>query len=109
MGAKLHEFSNRILDINLINRMFRYSAIKNIVNIAPEYSTLKPETNSDSPSEKSNGVRLVSASETVNQIIDIGIASCQFIISWGFTQKVVRSRVLVIIAKRIKVRIIGIS
>lgn len=34
-----------------------------------EYSTLKPETNSDSPSAKSKGARLVSAkAETKNMI-----------------------------------------
>lgn len=109
MGAKLHEFSKRILDITLMNRIFKYSAIKNTANIVPEYSTLKPETNSDSPSEKSNGVRLVSANETVNQISDIGIDSCQFMVGWVPLQKVVKSRVVLIIAKKIKVRIIGIS
>jgi len=30
------------------------------------YSTLNPETSSDSPSAKSNGVRLVSANEIIN-------------------------------------------
>jgi len=33
----------------------------------PPYSTLKPETSSDSPSEKSKGVRLLSARQTKNQ------------------------------------------
>jgi len=32
-------------------------------NPPAEYSTLNPETNSDSPSAKSNGVRLVSAKQ----------------------------------------------
>ena len=32
-----------------------------------EYSVLKPETNSDSPSAKSKGVRLVSARVVINQ------------------------------------------
>lgn len=31
------------------------------------YSILKPDTSSDSPSEKSNGVRLVSATDIINQ------------------------------------------
>ena len=109
MGAKLCKFSKRILDISLMNKIFRYSAIKNTANIILEYSILKPETNSDSPSEKSNGVRLVSANETVNQITDIGMASCKFIIGWVFLQKVVKSKVVSTIAKKIKVRIIGIS
>ena len=38
-----------------------YSLINIIANKTLEYSTLNPETSSDSPSEKSKGVRLVSA------------------------------------------------
>lgn len=41
--------------------MFAYSAKKKRANGPPAYSTLKPETNSDSPSVKSNGARFVSA------------------------------------------------
>jgi len=37
------------------------------------YSILKPETNSDSPSAKSKGVRLVSATQEISQIPIIGI------------------------------------
>jgi hypothetical protein len=44
-----------------------YSKIKIKEKTPPEYSTLKPETNSDSPSEKSKGVRLLSAMHTNNQ------------------------------------------
>ena len=33
---------------------------------------LNPDTNSDSPSEKSNGVRLLSATSIINHIIIIG-------------------------------------
>ena len=33
---------------------------------------MNPETNSDSPSAKSNGVRLVSATQEINQIPTIG-------------------------------------
>lgn len=36
------------------------------------YSVLNPETNSDSPSEKSNGERLVSASTQANKIKNNG-------------------------------------
>lgn len=36
------------------------------------YSILKPDTSSDSPSAKSNGVRLVSAKHEINQIPTIG-------------------------------------
>ena len=38
-----------------------YSAMKNRANGPAAYSTLKPETNSDSPSVKSKGARFVSA------------------------------------------------
>lgn len=41
--------------------MFTYSAIKIKANNELLYSILNPETNSDSPSVKSNGVRWVSA------------------------------------------------
>lgn len=44
-----------------MSRMLAYSAKKNRAKGPPAYSTLKPETNSDSPSVKSKGARLVSA------------------------------------------------
>lgn len=44
-----------------------YSAIKIRANVPLLYSILNPETNSDSPSAKSKGVRLVSARVVVNQ------------------------------------------
>lgn len=44
-----------------INKMFAYSARKNMAKGPPAYSTLKPETSSDSPSVRSKGARLVSA------------------------------------------------
>lgn len=49
--------------------MFAYSARKNRANGPPAYSTLNPETSSDSPSVRSNGARLVSASVEINHII----------------------------------------
>jgi len=52
--------------------MLAYSAIKISANIILPYSILKPETNSDSPSAKSKGVRLVSAIQEINQIPIIG-------------------------------------
>lgn len=64
---------NRIAVSNLISRMFVYSAMKIRANILLLYSVLNPDTSSDSPSAKSNGVRLVSARFVVNQIIIIGI------------------------------------
>jgi len=44
-----------------IRRILAYSAKKNSANGPPAYSTLKPETNSDSPSVRSKGARFVSA------------------------------------------------
>lgn len=48
--------------------IFMYSDIKINANEAPAYSVLNPDTSSLSPSVKSKGVRLVSASKQVNQI-----------------------------------------
>lgn len=55
-----------------IMMMFVYSAMKNKANGPAAYSTLKPDTNSDSPSRRSKGVRFVSASVEVNHIIARG-------------------------------------
>lgn len=54
--------------------MFAYSAMKNRANGPAAYSTLKPDTNSDSPSVRSNGARFVSASVEINHIIASGHA-----------------------------------
>lgn len=53
---------------SLITIMLAYSAIKIKANLPALYSTLNPETSSDSPSAKSKGVRFVSAKIEVNQI-----------------------------------------
>ena len=63
---------NSVTVSNLINRILVYSAIKINANIPALYSTLNPDTNSDSPSAKSNGVRLVSAKFVINHIINSG-------------------------------------
>lgn len=57
---------------SLITRILAYSAIKIKANGPALYSVLKPDTSSDSPSAKSNGVRLVSAKVVVNQVIARG-------------------------------------
>lgn len=60
----------RIVDvIILVNKMFIYSAMKIRANVLLLYSVLNPDTSSDSPSAKSNGVRFVSASDEINHII----------------------------------------
>jgi hypothetical protein len=57
--------------IKLIAIILVYSAIKIKANNPLLYSTLKPETSSDSPSAKSNGVRFVSAKLVINHRIAI--------------------------------------
>lgn len=52
--------------------MFAYSAIKIKAKVALLYSVLNPETSSDSPSAKSNGVRFVSARFVINHKINMG-------------------------------------
>ena len=55
-----------------IMMMFMYSAMKNRAKGPAAYSTLNPETNSDSPSVRSNGARFVSAKVEINHIIANG-------------------------------------
>lgn len=52
--------------------MLAYSAKKNSANGPAAYSTLKPETSSDSPSVRSKGARLVSARVEMYHIIANG-------------------------------------
>lgn len=62
----------KTIDNRLIIKILAYSAIKIKANIPLLYSTLNPDTNSDSPSAKSNGVRLVSARFVINHMIARG-------------------------------------
>lgn len=66
---------NRITNSPLINSILPYSARKKSANIPALYSVLNPDTSSDSPSAKSNGVRPVSAKAVINQIIAKGGAN----------------------------------
>ena len=59
-------------EIVFIIRILAYSARKNKANGPPAYSTLKPDTSSDSPSVKSNGARFVSARVEIYHIIARG-------------------------------------
>ena len=52
-----------------IKRILIYSANMTNANPPPPYSVLYPETNSDSPSARSNGVRLVSAKQDTKNMI----------------------------------------
>lgn len=58
--------------INPMKIILAYSAIKIKANPKLPYSILNPDTNSDSPSAKSKGVRLVSARQEINHIPTIG-------------------------------------
>jgi hypothetical protein len=70
IGETHHQLENPINN-NILNtlkaKILAYSAIKINANNPEEYSILKPETNSDSPSAKSNGARLVSANKVTTQ------------------------------------------
>jgi len=63
----------KTLITTLNSKILAYSAIKINANPTLPYSILNPETSSDSPSAKSNGVRFVSAKEEIKNIITIGI------------------------------------
>lgn len=63
---------NNVANTKLKKKMLAYSAIKINANPNLPYSTLNPDTSSDSPSAKSKGVRLVSATQETSQIITIG-------------------------------------
>ena len=62
-------FKNRIVVSAFISIMFAYSAKKKRANGPAAYSTLNPDTSSDSPSVRSKGARFVSASVEMNHII----------------------------------------
>lgn len=51
-----------------MNKILAYSAKNSIAKPPPPYSILNPDTNSDSPSAKSKGARLVSARLEVNHV-----------------------------------------
>lgn len=83
--------------------MLAYSAIKIKVKEPPLYSVLKPETNSDSPSEKSNGVRLVSANLDTNHKKHNGKNTKQPQHQWEFFSKTNKSKELFIQIKLNKI------
>ena len=62
-------FCMKRIDVSTdIIMMFKYSDMKIKAKGVPAYSVLNPETSSLSPSAKSKGVRLVSASRHVTQM-----------------------------------------
>ena len=68
----LKEEVNKATENILIAKILVYSAIKISAKGPLLYSVLNPETSSDSPSARSKGVRLVSASRVTNQSINRG-------------------------------------
>ena len=66
-----------------MRRILAYSAKKNNAKGPAAYSTLKPETSSDSPSVRSKGARFVSASVEINHIAARGHADrASHVVSW---------------------------
>jgi len=96
---------NRIAEVILMKIILVYSAIKINANNPLPYSVLNPDTNSDSPSAKSNGVRLVSASVVVYHIINIGIIISN---NQDFCLEVIIAQSIFLRIKRHEIRIIAI-
>src|ERR1700750_2222202 len=63
---------NSTVVMALIRIMLAYSPRKNSAKLIAEYSTKNPATISDSPSGRSNGERLVSASAEMKNTTNIG-------------------------------------
>lgn len=75
---------NSVAESVFISRMFAYSARKNRAKGPPAYSTLNPETSSDSPSVRSKGARFVSAKVEIYHIAASGQAGMiNQIASWA--------------------------
>lgn len=86
-----------------------YSAMKIKAKVPPLYSTLNPETSSDSPSAKSKGVRLVSATQQMIHISKRGDATHRREnFGFGLVSSLHDTLCLIIInARRIKARLIS--
>src|SRR5882757_3630114 len=69
---------NRIAVIAHIVAIATYSPSMNIMYGVEPYSTMKPATNSDSASTRSNGGRLVSASAEMKNTTNIGNSGSQY-------------------------------
>lgn len=89
---------NTIDEMAFIKMILVYSAIKNRANGPAAYSTLKPETSSDSPSVRSNGLRLVSAKVEMYHIIASGqagrtnqVASCVMLRVWREREPLIKN------------------
>src|SRR5215813_10687250 len=69
---------NRIVPIAHMVPMATYSPSMNIMYGVEPYSTMKPATSSDSASTRSNGGRLVSASDEMKNTTNIGSSQSQY-------------------------------
>src|SRR6266550_1620154 len=73
-----HPPRNRIVVIAHMVAIATYSPSMNIMYGVEPYSTMKPATNSDSASTRSNGGRLVSASAETKNTMNIGNSGSQY-------------------------------
>lgn len=98
---------NRMVESVFIRRILAYSARKNRANGPPAYSTLKPETSSDSPSVRSKGARLVSAKVEIYHIAARGQAGkINQMLSWAMLKVCsVNPPVIIIVLNRISPRL----
>lgn len=108
-GVVFWEFVRRALESSLMKRRFKYSLMISEANFIPEYSTLNPDTSSDSPSVKSKGIRLTSAKTITSHIRVIGVASVHLEVRWPSLERAVMSKVPAINLKKIRIKINGIS
>lgn len=83
-----------------------YSAKKNKAKGPAAYSTLNPETSSDSPSVRSNGARFVSAKEEISHMAARGqLGAISQMLSWETLKfKIVKPPVKIIRERRIRPR-----
>lgn len=90
-----------------ISRILAYSAKKNRANGPPAYSTLKPDTSSDSPSVRSKGARFVSARVEIYHIAASGQAGSNIqTLSWAMLKVCrVKPPVKIIVLNRIRPRL----
>lgn len=98
---------NRTAESVFMRRMLEYSARKNRAKGPPAYSTLKPETSSDSPSVRSKGARLVSARVETYHIAARGQAgTINQMLSWAMLKVCrVKPPVKIIILRRMSPRL----
>ena len=97
----------RVAESVFMRRMLAYSARKNRANGPPAYSTLNPETNSDSPSVRSKGARFVSARVEIYHIAAKGQAGSSIqTLSWAMLKVCrVNPPVKMIVLRRIRPRL----